>query len=134
MNYSILTFRHPPTPNLTLLDSVRRCGRLVIICVLMTPILAFGLGDDYYQDLVNEIESGSDSESESSKATPAATPVTPSVASGFGVAVLDTGVEMVLPITPAVMLPGSASFVGGDPLVDYADPVSYTHLTLPTKA
>ena len=121
MKYSILSFRHSPTLNPTLLDSVRRCGRLVIICVLMTPILAFGLGDDYYQDLVNEIESGSESESESSEATPAATPATPSAASGFGVAVLDTGVEMVLPITPAVMLPGSASFVGGDPLVDYAD-------------
>ena len=92
MKYSISTFHHPPISNLTLLDSFRRCGRLVIICVLMTPILAFGLGDDYYQDVVNAIESGSEGESESSEATPAATPVTPSAASEFGVAVLDTGV------------------------------------------
>ena len=48
------------------------------------------------------------------------TTATPVAVSGFGVAVLDTGVELVAPITPDVMLPGSASFVGGNPLVDYA--------------
>ena len=86
----------------------------------MMPTLALGQSD-FFDDLVTAIEGDSQSESESSAATPAATPVTPVAASGFGVAVLDTGVEMVSPITPAVMLPGSASFVGGNPLVDYAD-------------
>ena len=84
------------------------------------PTLALGQSD-FVDDLVTAIEGDSQSESESSEATPTATPVTPVAASGFGVAVLDTGVEMVSPITPAVMLPGSASFVGGNPLVDYAD-------------
>ncbi len=86
----------------------------------MMPTLALGQSD-FFDDLVTAIEGDSQSESESSEATPAATPVTPVAASGFGVAVLDTGVEIVSPITPAVMLPGSASFVGGNPLVDYAD-------------
>ena len=86
----------------------------------MMPTLALGQSD-FFDDLVTAIEGDSQSESESSAATPAATPVTPVAASGFGVAVLDTGVEMVSPITPAVILPGSASFVGGNPLVDYAD-------------
>ena len=84
------------------------------------PTLALGQSD-FVDDLVTAIEGDSQSESESSEATPTATPVTPVAASGFGVAVLDTGVEMVSPITPTVMLPGSASFVGGNPLVDYAD-------------
>ena len=86
----------------------------------MMPTLALGQSD-FFDDLVTAIEGDSQSESESSAATPVATPVTPVAASGFGVAVLDTGVEMVSPITPAVILPGSASFVGGNPLVDYAD-------------
>ena len=87
----------------------------------MTPILAFGLGDDYHQDLINAIESEPESESESSASTPLVTAAAPAAGSGFGVAVLDTGVQMTAPITPAVMLPGSASFVGGNPLVDLAD-------------
>ena len=106
--------------NPTLLDYAGRCWRSVIFCTLMMPTLALGQSD-FFDDLVTAIEGDSQSESESSEATPAATPVTPVAASGFGVAVLDTGVEMVSPITPAVMLPGSASFVGGNPLVDYAD-------------
>jgi hypothetical protein len=106
--------------NPTLLDYAGRCWRSVIFCTLMMPTLALGQSD-FFDDLVTAIEGDSQSESESSAATPAATPVTPVAASGFGVAVLDTGVEMVSPITPAVMLPGSASFVGGNPLVDYAD-------------
>ena len=88
----------------------------------MMPTLAFGLGEAIFtRTSLTPSRRDSESESESSEATPAATPVTPVAASGFGVAVLDTGVEMVSPITPAVMLPGSASFVGGNPLVDYAD-------------
>lgn len=106
--------------NPTLLDYAGRCWRSVIFCTLMMPTLALGQSD-FFDDLVTAIEGDSQSESESSAATPAATPVTPVAASGFGVAVLDTGVEMVSPITPAVILPGSASFVGGNPLVDYAD-------------
>ena len=106
--------------NPTLLDYAGRCWQSVIFCTLMMPTLALGQSD-FFDDLVTAIEGDSQSESESSETTPATTPVTPVAASGFGVAVLDTGVEMVSPITPAVMLPGSASFVGGNPLVDYAD-------------
>lgn len=121
MKFSIFAFRHPPASNLTLLDSVRRCGWSVIIFALMNPILAFGLGDDAYQDLVNAIESSAEGDSESSDATPTDPSVTPVTSSGFGVAVLDTGVELVGSITPGAMVPGSASFVGGNPLVDYAN-------------
>ena len=106
--------------NPTLLDYAGRCWRSAIFCALLMPTLALGQSD-FVDDLVTAIEGDSQSESESSEATPTATPVTPVAASGFGVAVLDTGVEMVSPITPTVMLPGSASFVGGNPLVDYAD-------------
>jgi len=120
MKHSLNVVCCQTSSNPTLLDYAGRCWRSVIFCTLMMPTLALGQSD-FSVDLVTALEGDAESESESSEATPAATPVTPVVASGFGVAVLDTGVEMVSPITPAVMLPGSASFVGGNPLVDYAD-------------
>ena len=95
---------------------VRLSWHSVILCALMTPTLASAEGG-YYDDLILATEG----EPESSETTPTTTSATPAAVSGFGVAVLDTGVRMVAPITPAVMLPGSASFVGGNPLVDLAD-------------
>ena len=59
-------------------------------------------------------------EGESEETTPegstGSTSAPPSSASYFGVAVLDTGVQL----QPPLLAPGSISFVGGDPLVDYA--------------
>ncbi len=117
MKQSSITFPCQTVSNRTVLDYARQYWWSVIFCVLMTPTLAFGLGDDYYQDLINAIESNSESDSESESESNEDAPAT---ASGFGVAVLDTGVEIVGPITSDALLPGGASFVGGNPLVDYA--------------
>ena len=109
MKHSSLTFRRQPASKPTLLDYAWRCWRLAIIGALIMPTLAFA-----QSDFSNDIISGAESDSESSDDTPV-------TSSGFGVAVLDTGVQLVGSITPGVMLPGSASFVGGNPLVDYAN-------------
>ena len=94
-----------------------RRSRLLCLCLLLAPVAGFGQGGGDWQ-LPAETEA--QSTSESSTITQTTTTATPVAVSGFGVAVLDTGVELVAPITPDVMLPGSASFVGGNPLVDYA--------------
>lgn len=91
----------------------------LVLCGLLIPSTAFAQSD-YYTDFVTAIEGETEGESESTEATQTTTSVTPVATSTFGVAVLDTGVAMVAPITPTVMVPGSASFVGGNPLVDYA--------------
>ncbi|HCK76875.1 MAG TPA: hypothetical protein DHW07_06990, partial [Gammaproteobacteria bacterium] len=90
MKQSSITFPCQTVSNRTVLDYARQYWWSVIFCVLMTPTLAFGLGDDYYQDLINAIESNSESDSESESESNEDAPAT---ASGFGVAVLDTGVE-----------------------------------------
>ena len=65
-------------------------------------------------DLIEVIEDGSE-ESTPDDSVGSASAAPPS-ASYFGVAVLDTGVQL----QPPLLAPGSISFVGGDPLVDYA--------------
>ena len=92
-------------------------SRLLCLCLFLAPVAGFGQGGGD-RELPTETEA--QSTSESSAITQTTTTATPVAVSGFGVAVLDTGVELVAPITPDVMLPGSASFVGGNPLVDYA--------------
>ena len=97
--------------------SGRRCGLLCLWLLLGVPVAGFGESDGA-STLPAEGEVQSSSESTTATQTPAT--AAPAPASGFGVAVLDTGVALVAPITSEVMLPGSASFVGGNPLVDYA--------------
>ena len=94
-----------------------RSSRLLCLCLLLAPVAGFGQGG---ADRALPTETEAQSTSESSTSTQTTTTATPVAVSGFGVAVLDTGVEVVAPITSEVMLPGSASFVGGNPLVDYA--------------
>jgi len=84
----------------------------------LAPVAGFGQGG---ADRALPAETEAQSTSESSTSTQTTSTATPVAVSGFGVAVLDTGVEPVAPITPDVMLPGSASFVGRNPLVDYAE-------------
>ena len=95
-----------------------RTSRLLCLCLLLAPVAGFGQGG---ADRALPTETEAQSTSESSTSTQTTTTATPVAVSGFGVAVLDTGVEPVAPITPDVMLPGSASFVGRNPLVDYAE-------------
>ena len=95
-----------------------RTSRLFCLCLLLAPVAGFGQGG---ADRALPTETEAQSTSESSTTTQTTTTATPVAVSGFGVAVLDTGVEPVAPITPDVMLPGSASFVGRNPLVDYAE-------------
>ena len=97
--------------------SGRRCGLLCLWLLLGVPVAGFGESDGA-STLPAEGEVQSSSESTTATQTPAT--AAPAPAGGFGVAVLDTGVALVAPITSEVMLPGSASFVGGNPLVDYA--------------
>ena len=117
--------RNPRSPLSTRRDGasffavqIARRSRLLCLCLLLAPVAGFGQGDGAS---ALPVEAEAHSGSESSTATETTPTTTPTPLSGFGVAVLDTGVEMVSPITPAVMLPGSASFVGGNPLVDYAE-------------
>ena len=95
-----------------------RRSRLLCLCLLFVPVTGFGQGEGPSASLA---EPDAESASASTATTPTAATAAPVAVSGFGVAVLDTGVEPVAPITPEVMLPGSASFVGRNPLVDYAE-------------
>jgi len=95
-----------------------RRSRLLCLCLLLAPVAGFGQGEG---PSAPPAESDAESASASTATTPTAATAAPAPVSGFGVAVLDTGVEPVAPITPEVMLPGSASFVGRNPLVDYAE-------------
>ena len=95
-----------------------RRSRLLCLCLLLAPVAGFGQGGGD-RELPAETQVQSASESTTTTQTTATT--APVSVGGFGVAVLDTGVEPVAPITPEVMLPGSASFVGRNPLVDYAE-------------
>ena len=82
---------------------------------LLPAALAQG-GDGGCQGCMNMIPVDSEEQSDSGDIN---TPQ-PS-ASFFGVAVLDTGVGLNAPMNGATLVPGSASFVGGNPLVDLAD-------------
>ncbi len=95
-----------------------RTSRRLCLCLLLAPVAVFGQGG---ADRALPTETDAQSTSESTTTTQTTTTAVPVAVSGFGVAVLDTGVELVAPITPDVMLPGSASFVGRNPLVDLAE-------------
>ena len=100
-----------------------RKSRWAIFFLFVVPALGFARGEGPL-DLVVETETQSEPETSTTTETTATqtnSTTTSVTATGFGVAVLDTGVEMIAPIAPAVMLPGSASFVGKNPLVDYAE-------------
>ena len=91
--------------------------RLVLSIVLWVgwPSSAFSESDcagciDLIEMIEDESEGTAPDDSASSTSAP------PSSASYFGVAVLDTGVQL----QPPMLAPGSVSFVGGDPLIDYA--------------
>jgi len=91
--------------------------RLALSIVLWVgwPLSAFAESDCAgCIDLIEVIEG--DSEELTPDDSAGSTSAPPSSVSYFGVAVLDTGVQL----QPAMQAPGSVSFVGGDPLVDYA--------------
>ena len=92
-----------------------RSSRLLCLCLLLAPVAGFGQGGG---DRALPTEMEAQSTSESSTTTQTTTTATPVAVSGFGVAVLDTGVEPVAPITLDEMQPGSASYEGSNPLVE----------------
>jgi len=123
MKFRLLSPFRRPDRNSAPVHFLLRNSRWTLFLLFVVPALGFARGEGPV-DLVVETETQSGPESSTTTETPT-TQTTPTpaavTATGFGVAVLDTGVEMVAPITPAVMLPGSASFVGRNPLVDYAE-------------
>ena len=123
MKFRLLTPFPSPDRISALVRFLLKNSRRAFFLLFVVPALGFARGEGPV-DLVVETEAQSGPESSTPTGTPTTqtTPTTAAVtATGFGVAVLDTGVEMVSPITPAVMLPGSTSFVGRNPLVDYAE-------------
>ena len=73
-----------------------RRSRLLCLCLSLAPVAGFGQGGG---DWRLPAETEAQGTSESSAITQTTTTAPPVAVSGFGVAVLDTGVELVAPIT-----------------------------------